>query len=45
MKKCAWNPKSISRSHVSSMNEKFQSLKKLCFEMRKKVKVSDKFNF
>ena len=42
---CECNPKSVSRSHGSSMNEKFQSSKNLCFEMRKKVKVSDKFNF
>ena len=42
---CECNPKSVSRSHGSSMNETFQSLENICFELRKKVKVSEKFKF
>ena len=45
MKKYECNLELVSRFHGSSMNEKFRSLEKLCFEMRKKVKVSEKFKF
>ena len=45
MKKSEYNPKSVSRSRGSSMNEKFSSLEEVCFELRKKSDVSDKFKF
>ena len=45
MKKCECNPKSVSRSHGSSMNQKFRSLEKACLQLRKKVEVSEKFKF
>ena len=42
---CECNPELVSRSHGSSMNEKFRSLENICFELRKKVEVSEKFKF
>ena len=42
---CECNLESVSRSHGSSMNEKFRSSENICFELRKKVKVSEKFKF
>ena len=45
MKMCECNPESISRSHGSSMTEKFRILENICFEMRKKVEVNENFEF
>ena len=39
------NPESVSRSHGNFINEKFRSLENICFELRKKVEVSEKFKF
>ena len=36
---------SVSWSHGSLMNEKFQSLERICFEMRTKVEVNENFKF
>jgi hypothetical protein len=45
MKMCEFNLELVSQSHRSSMNEKFRCLEKICFELRKKVKVSENFKF
>ena len=44
-KNCECNLEPVSLPHGSSMNEKFQSLEKTCFELRRQVEVSEKFNF
>lgn len=43
MKMYEFNLELVSRSHGNSMNEKFWSSEKICFELRKKVEVSEKF--
>ena len=44
-KNCECNLEPVSLPHGSSMNEKFQSLEKTCFELRMYVKVSGKLCF
>ena len=45
MKKYECNSESVSWSHGSSMNEKFQSLDKTCVDLRRQVEVSEMFKF
>ena len=45
MKMCGCNLEYVSWSHGSLMSEKFQSWEKICFELRKKVKVNENFDF